>query len=713
MEKYIDNQESSYFRFGDNIERIIETISNRYIGENPKAPFVWRSFSKDSFLNNENSLYDINLKEKFPDSVYGDVAYAAGKFWSPNAAVTGFQLYCHSFVEVIFNGKSVFKSSIANERGNKPTIVWIDLVKGWNTVLLKFKHSASGFGCLIASGSPQWTPINIASVFEEWEGWTGWVYSIPTEKDPCIEEKEIDWLSSAELTGLTWLPVINKDKNKAFFKRVFSEHKKGYAVAWTKITLGKNGKSWIKGTTGGAFEVWLDGELHHCFNGNGEFSIEINRTKSQCNMLIKLDLDNNSGVFEISSDNMNFSCPADIKGYNGDWLYMAPLKEVSSNDMKKFTTLTHMGTGFEEKVFWQLDYPNCVIRPFCENALFGRWTYPLGVTLYGLLQSGRYLKNDVYTSYVKEHVFSVSDIFEYAIWEDMTYGYPGVDHQIIWLDALDDCGSFGSVMLETYMEESRESILPLADYIADYIKNKQERQPDGVFYRNLPGTISENTLWADDLYMSVPFLVRYYKVTGDVSYLEEAAKQFLLFKKYLYIEESSIMSHVYDFSYNKATQIPWGRGNGWVLFSLTELLEIMPEDFYMRQEILEMYTDLCRGYLKLQGENGLWHQVLTHPDSYEETSCTSMFAYSFARGVRFGWIKENVSEYMEAVQKAVTGLSKKCIDVYGNVYGTCAGSQFSFLPDYYKSNLKTRINDTHGIGIVLLALVEYLKLKEA
>ena len=171
------------------------------------------------------------------------------------------------------------------------------------------------------------------------------------------------------------------------------------------------------------------------------------------------------------------------------------------------------------------------------------------------------------------------------------------------------------------------------------------------------------------------------------------------------------MSHVYDFMYDTATYVPWGRGNGWVLFSLTELLAVMPEDFHMRQQILDMYLDLCQGYLKLQGENGLWHQVLTHPDSYEETSCTSMFIYSFARGVRFGWIKENAGEYKNAVKKAVDGMTKKCIDVYGNIYGTCAGSHFSFLPDYYKYNLKTRLNDTHGIGIVLLALVEYLKIK--
>lgn len=707
MEKYVEHYESSFFRFGNDVEKIIETISNKYIAENPRAPFVWRCFSKESFLNDENSLYNMDLNKKFPDSKYGDVVYVAGKFLSATEGITGFQLYCRSSVEVIFNGKSIFKSSILNERGNKQVTVWGDLLKGWNTVLLKFKKSASGFGCLFASASPQWGPMNFASVFEEWKDWSGFVYSVPYSKDPRIEEMSIDWDKSSEQTGIKWLPKINREN--AFFKRVFAEYKEGYAIAWTKVALSE--KCIIKGSSNNKLEIWLDGEKYYDSDGNGEFSFEISPDRAECNMLVKLELGKDNGSFEINAENAEFCCPADVKGYDGKWLYMAPLKEVAKEDIRKFPSLTHLGTGLNCKEFWQIEYPNCVIRPFCENALFGRWTYPLGVTLYGLLQAGRATGNKSYVDYVKDHVYSVSDIQEYALWEDKTYGYPGVNHQICWLDALDDCGSFGSVMLETYLEESRESILPFADYIADYMSNKQERLPDGAFYRNLPETISENTLWADDLYMSVPFLVRYYKVTGDISYLEDAAKQFLLYKKYLYIEEYSIMSHVYDFSYNTATYVPWGRGNGWVLFSLTELLAVMPEDFYMRQDILDMYLDLCKGYLKLQGENGLWHQVLTHPDSYEETSCTSMFIYSFARGMRYGWIKENTSEYKDAVKKAVNGLCKKCIDIYGNIYGTCAGSRFSFLPDYYKYDLRTRLNDTHGIGIVLLALVEYLKIK--
>ncbi len=106
----------------------------------------------------------------------------------------------------------------------------------------------------------------------------------------------------------------------------------------------------------------------------------------------------------------------------------------------------------------------------------------------------------------------------------------------------------------------------------------------------------------------------------------------------------------------------------------------------------------------------MWHQVLTHPDSYPEASCTSMFAYAFSRGIRMGWIVEP-EPYARAVESAWEALTGTCIDAGGNVYGVCRGSEFSFAPDYYKNELSWNLNDTHGVGIVLLAGVEVLRLR--
>jgi rhamnogalacturonyl hydrolase YesR len=88
-----------------------------------------------------------------------------------------------------------------------------------------------------------------------------------------------------------------------------------------------------------------------------------------------------------------------------------------------------------------------------------------------------------------------------------------------------------------------------------------------------------------------------------------------------------------------------------------------------------------------------------------------MFMYAFARGVQYGWLK-SPEPYIRSIYKGWEALNKISIDRGGNIHGVCRGSEFSFTPEYYKKELLPNLNDTHGIGIVLLAGVEVTKLTE-
>ena len=45
--------------------------------------------------------------------------------------------------------------------------------------------------------------------------------------------------------------------------------------------------------------------------------------------------------------------------------------------------------------------------------------------------------------------------------------------------------------------------------------------------------------------------------------------------------------------------------------------------------------------LKMQGEDGLWRQLLDHPEAWPETSGTGMFAFAMVTGVQNGWLDES------------------------------------------------------------------------
>ncbi|MED4959167.1 glycoside hydrolase family 88 protein, partial [Paenibacillus macerans] len=402
--------------------------------------------------------------------------------------------------------------------------------------------------------------------------------------------------------------------------------------------------------------------------------------------------------------------PYPVEGMTETWLYAGPFSGENAPQAAAVTVMdTLLGRG-EEATFWRIDRPDCWIRPFTESPLYGRWNYPLGVTLYGLLKTGRVLKSPHFTQYAAEHIEECSKLHEYALWDRDRYGAPGINHQLAMIDSLDDCGSFGAAMLEANKLRPIRGAAEAAAHIARYISHVQDRLSDGTLYRARGTTdFMKDTLWCDDLYMSTPFLSKYYELTGEEACLEDAAAQFLRYKERLFMPELQIMHHVYDMKFGRPNGVAWGRGNGWVVFSLAELLSAMPERHALRPELLAFYRELCHGYLRLQGKNGLWHQVLTEPDSYEEASCTSMFIYAFARGLRRGWLEEPEA-YLESALRGWRGLTESCIDKDGNVYGVCRGSGYSFNKYYYKDELTWQLNDTHGIGIVLLAGIEALQL---
>lgn len=118
-------------------------------------------------------------------------------------------------------------------------------------------------------------------------------------------------------------------------------------------------------------------------------------------------------------------------------------------------------------------------------------------------------------------------------------------------------------------------------------------------------------------------------------------------------------------------------------FSLSEVLKSLPEDHPDRIGLLAFYNKLCSEYLKLQGSNGLWRQVLTKPEP-------------FIRSALLG----------------LQGITSQAIDRTGNVYGFCSDSRYSFTPDNYKYELRTVTNDNHGIGIMLLVGCETILMED-
>jgi hypothetical protein len=107
-----------------------------------------------------------------------------------------------------------------------------------------------------------------------------------------------------------------------------------------------------------------------------------------------------------------------------------------------------------------------------------------------------------------------------------------------------------------YQFDKRKDYLDYLNRVGDYIINKQVKFPDGTLARNGPRRM---TLWADDLYMSVPYLARMGKLTGDKKYFDFAIQQVEQFNKYIYDSTTGLYFHSFYNDQNHNGVARWGR----------------------------------------------------------------------------------------------------------------------------------------------------------
>ncbi|RKL65262.1 glycoside hydrolase [Salipaludibacillus neizhouensis] len=696
--------------FQHKMEDVLTTIAQRYIGANPSRPPNYRVTRKSAIKKMENHRYVFPAVKMFPGIQNGQKIYAWAKLWVVEEHSFPFLLTCLGPVRLYHNGVKRFGSTSEEESTDVDSKLSLDLVKGWNHFVLEIEKGEHGCGAVFGTGNRKNVPYHFLAPSFERAGEEGWIYTEPMEESldqiPSLTCREYS-------TGCNWLPKITSLPKKADqFSHLYGS-KKGYvAYAWTKIESYSLEPLVLKGTTTGPIQLLLNGQDLFQQNNLGELEVIIKVPIGLHDLVVISESGQQNWGFtlELLTRNARLWIPHEVKGSSDAWLYLGPFLNDEKVMISNYQSMDTVATNQENQSFFWCTDRGAYVRPFLENQLFGKWNYPLGVTMYGLLEIAKELHKPDMLDYVLDHVELATSRYDYSVWDKKQYGAAGINNQLSDIDSLDDCGSFAALMILANNNRPLKGARETADVIANYIMNQQSRLEDGAFYREIGVSQKMNkTMWCDDMYMSVPFFCRYAELISDSSYLDEAARQLLLYKGYLYMEEVQLMSHVYHVKQKKPTQTTWGRGNGWVLFSLTELLKVLPDDHELYPHILTFYLQLAEGCLKVQGVNGLWHQVLIDPESYEESSCTSMFMYAFANGVRFGWIDDK-EQYLQAVMSGWKGLTEREIDKQGNIYGVCKGSSYSFSNYYYKHELPWTMNDTHGIGIVLLAGIETIRM---
>lgn len=656
----------------------IKYIADRMLETRPRGEVELRPYIRPDFVSKKlRRGIHIDLKEYFGNAQNGDYAYVSVNLKSQYASKAA--LTVKGAVSFKINGDSFGLDGKSSQKTCRDgEIFHIDLKEGDNPAVFKCVCEndifALDYVCAHIYWPEYWTCDYLLWVrdtipMEEYRGEQGFCVS---ELVRAVEKKSFK-------DCRTVFPKPSESDCVIDFNELYGNESGRYALAYST--------------------AFCDGELK--INPHGSCSVLVNGKKTENYSLKKGDeikiicerTGDNWGFEDLTGNILNLPQVNQERKNAFRWLLLG---SFGSQDCKEIQFKEPFENADGKMTFWRFADGKTYLRPYLDTSFYGQWFYAVMVGETGLMYSSEYKRE--YYGYFYDSMSILYEYYKYMQYDAALFGDTPFLKRSVRKGDLDSIGTIGMNLCELYIREKSETkkekiMYVLEDLIKSIYKNIP-RMDDGCFYRI-------DTMWADDTYMSCPFLVRMGNITGNEKYYNEAVQQLKLYKERLYIEKENIFSHIYFPDKKRANGVPWGRGNGWLYLSLIDVTEHLPENYEGRAELVRIYQNAVAGLCKLQGEQGLWRQVLNMPESYPETSCTAIFSVALSRGIRAGVLDKDI--YLPIVKKAVDGILNNAIDEAGNVTGVCRGSGCKDDPNYY-AGLETIKNDDHGTGMVLWAL---------
>ena len=338
-----------------------------------------------------------------------------------------------------------------------------------------------------------------------------------------------------------------------------------------------------------------------------------------------------------------------------------------------------------------------------KDGEFNDWSYSMGVVLAAMVQVTQVTGDPTFQDYAVKNFDFIFRHLPYFKSQAKAFGPQNRGYgRMLDMRELDHCGAIGAALVKLNAKKPDPRYKEGIDLAATHILTRQMRLPDGTLARPRPMAVA---LWIDDAYMSIPFLAQMGKTTGERKYFDDAARQVMGMSARLFDASKGLFDHSWFADMEDDARVFWGRGDGWAMMAIAELLSVMPDNHPDRPKVLEIFRRGARGAAETQSGTGLWHQLLDKTDSYLETSASAMFTFAIARGVNKGWLPPS---YAPIAQTGWRALEARVLPD-GQIEGICVGTTAAYDAVYYY-NRPTALNAMQGYGPTLMAGAEVMTL---
>ena len=369
--------------------------------------------------------------------------------------------------------------------------------------------------------------------------------------------------------------------------------------------------------------------------------------------------------------------------------------------------------------------------PFLDFSNKPKWSYVMGVELEPMLDTYLEYKDRKILDYCKQYTDTM-------VLDDGTIrNYRLEDYNL-------DNIRTGHFIARMYSVLPEEKNMKAMNKLMTQLINQPRTEADGVFWHK---AIYAYQVWLDGIFMGLPFYALNASMILDKNEAEKVyddiVNQIKTTYQRTFDHATGLNRHAWDESQQmfwadpQTGQAPhcWGRAQGWFTMALIEILDVLPQNYSGRNEIIRILQQDLQAIVRWQDQqSGLWFQVMDQPErdgNYLEATCASMFAYALLKAARNGYVPQIYRDAGIKAYKAIInhfirinpdktisltdccavaglgpGLSDKVMKAAPNVKEN-RRRDGSF--NYYISE-PVRDNDAKGIGPFIWASLEMEKL---
>lgn len=298
-----------------------------------------------------------------------------------------------------------------------------------------------------------------------------------------------------------------------------------------------------------------------------------------------------------------------------------------------------------------------------------------------------------------EGLIAAGDLLGLSTWQDFSQGFFRAWATRMEPFQLDDNTAPGHAMCEIVKRTDDQVLFKAVLKLAEHLWSRRRvrgvsitfedtlrslRQPYGGVALSAAGQeLMQDPgagIWLDCMHFDPPFYAHLSAIGGGKEWSQRAVNEILGYCDLLFDPELGTYNHYWLEKTGRSYIRGWGRGQGWALLGLIDVIEHADRSTPRYDEVVKRAQDLSEAMRRFQLEDGNWWAMVHEPESGAESSTAAFMATAFYRGLRLGLLPTAL--FRPAADRAYDAMYRN-LDEQGNLQGVSAAVYAALVQEHY------------------------------